>query len=232
MSGGQEAVEQLRRLAKLAVEQLAPVGAGRFSYVQTRGLYRSSDLVLADDGSLNLVAERLEPTEREFWIAADGAGRIEETRSGLRTETSQTFGPGSLHPFGSLPTDVDELERRLSQQCRGRGTFEWFKAIQEIWNTSVVSPHLQCALLRVLARQPDLEWRGEMADPIGRAGVGVSTTSESGSHSVMDTLIIDHHTGTLLAHQREESDTNGIGMRTGYTAWLRSAFVASTDVRP
>jgi len=74
----------LVELAARAEGQPSPPGAGPYSYVHTRGRQLATDQTT--DG--RILDARVEEAEREVWIAADGGGRIEETRDGRRSRTS------------------------------------------------------------------------------------------------------------------------------------------------
>jgi len=126
------------------------------------------------------VAGRIDLTEREQWIAVDGSGRIEEFRSGQRTDTSGEYPAGGLFGPADLPLGPAELARELATWCRPSESGDWLDALATVWAVQVVSPQVQAALLRILAGQPDLTDLGAVTDRIGRRGVAGAT---SGRHA-------------------------------------------------
>lgn len=71
-----DSAELLRQLAQRAAKQPALPDRMRFDYIRTKGRYRGSKHLLGKDGTLTLLDSQVDVTEREFWIAADGSGRI------------------------------------------------------------------------------------------------------------------------------------------------------------
>lgn len=110
--GTRQAAAELRQLAAVAGEQpnLAPLGPGQYYYLKEQGLERM--VVVARSGAYTAQY----PLVREYWIGADGSGRLVDTPGDLtwpsrrdksRAEadgsasgpvgpSDQTFGPGEL----------------------------------------------------------------------------------------------------------------------------------------
>ena len=218
-----EGAARLLKLAVRAADQPTAKGSGSYEYVRTRGRHNGSSHTQQPDGSLRLIESWVDPTERELWIAPDGSGRIEETRSGKRTDTSRIYGPGELHYFGPLPAEPNALEEFLAPMAKW-GPYSWCNAFHQRWAGQVITPEVQSALLEVLATKPELTWEGRVSDPISRPGVAVSASqAELGKYG----LIFDSNTGRLLASQSHYCDTDD-----NFTAWLDAGYVDSTDARP
>lgn len=232
---GDGAAQQLQRLAVRAAQQSPQAGEGPFAYVHTRGVHRSTTvMVTGREGPLRKLDERSERSEREIWIASDGSGRVEDTRAGQRTDVSGVFGPGEWHPVVSVSTDPDELEREIAPRCNA-GTYSWFKSVTEVWSERVVEPQLQSALLQVLARRPDIEWLDVFSDALGRSGVAIATNLP-GSRQGRYMLIFDPDTGMLLSQETEEDSTTQTTSAEDavrqYTAFVTSGYVSTIDARP
>jgi hypothetical protein len=153
--------------------------------------------------------------ESETWAAADGSGRMRGRIVGLEfpDEESRTAWndmrerelieelaefvsgepAGTLHPFTELPTDREGLIELLDYDD---GATDFF-AVEELYRHYVVPRPVRAAILEILADAPDLEWRGEVTDRAGRAGVAVTQDDEAGQ----DLLVFDPQTGELLARE-------------------------------
>lgn len=225
-------MNSLVELATRAESQLPPPGSGPYSYVHTRGW------CLATDQMTNgrLLDARVEETEREFWVAADGSGRIEETRDGLRSRMSGVYGPGGLSPGPFAAWPADAVPGPLLRQSGSPLPVGRIKDIASVWRVQTVPPALQASLLRSLATLPGLRLE-ETTDRAGRPGLAVSADDPPagsgwrGRH----VLVLDAATGMLLA--AEEITLQGGGPvrppGTGsYTSWLRTGYAADSDTRP
>lgn len=226
---GNDPMSVLDQLAERAAAQPPSGEAGRFAYVRTRGWY--FDVVVTDAGA----TARVNPTEREQWTAADGEGRIEETRSGERTRTSGRYGGRELSSVQPLPTDPAALAaaiRPVDDQPAA-----WMDAVASELLRRPVPPAVQSALLQVLARQRGLAVAGKVTDRAGRAGVALSAVSRDGGQTTKHILILDPATGAPLAQERVQLTGD---LRTfvelpateSYTLWLDTGWVDSVDERP
>lgn len=139
---------------------------------------------------------------RDFWMAADGSGRIRETVGDLiflsdadreaweagdltPYALNEDFGTGGLEPQfanASLPTDVDLLRKEVEQ--RAAATHPWprtdsqmFVVIGDLLRDPLTPPEVRAALFEVAAGLPGIELLGETTDRIGRTGVAVAMTS-------------------------------------------------------
>ncbi|MGH2626352.1 MAG: CU044_5270 family protein [Anaerolineales bacterium] len=144
----------------------------------------------------------LRPLVREFWMAADGSGRIRETvgeliflseadreawEAGNFTPyaLNEDFGPGGLEPQlanASLPTDVDLLREEVRERAAAshpwpRTDSQMFVVIRDLLRDPLTPPDVRAALFEVAAGLPGIELLGEMDDRVGRTGVAVAITA-------------------------------------------------------
>ncbi len=217
----------LLTLAAAARRQPEPA-AGRYDYIQTEGWYL--------DTAGHVFHAQVDPTRREDWIDAAGSGRIEETRRGIRTGTSQLYGAGQLGGPPPLPPDPAAVRAELAKRSHGYGDFEWLVAVHDVWLAQVVVPRVQTAMLQALAGLPDLSVKGTVTDRAGRPGVAVTTTSAYTGLRENYTMIFDPHTGALLDYEEVTLDAGDFHVRVpatiNYTVWLHSGRVSSVDERP
>jgi len=218
----------LRQLAVLAARQ-SPKPAGRYDFVKTRGWYYD---VSVDRGA---VTGQLDPTFRQQWIAPDGSGRLQETR-GDNTTLNDNFAAGGLAGPQEWPTDPAALRAGLAKSHPHYGTFEWFTAVGDVWNTQVVSPRLQAGLLRMLADERELTNAGTVTDRIGRTGVAVSTESRNSGLNTRYTLIFDPNTGMLLDFEQVLLEAGKLPVKvpatSSYTIWVTTGHVNSLGDLP
>jgi hypothetical protein len=220
--------ELLRQLAVLA-ERQSPKPPGRYDYVKTQGWY--VDFRVAGGSATG----QLDPTFRQQWIAPDGSGRLEETRSG-RTSLNDNFAAGGLAGHQAWPTDPAALRAELAKSHPNYGTFEWFTAVGDVWNVQVVSPRLQAGLLRMLADERQLTNTGTVTDRIGRTGVAVSTESSNSGLNTRYTLIFDPNTGMLLDFEQVLLEAGKLPVKvpatSSYTVWITTGYVNSLGDLP
>jgi hypothetical protein len=220
--------ELLRQLAVLA-ERQSPKPAGRYDFVKTRGWYYE---VSVDERGA--VTGQLDPTFLQQWIAPDGSGRLEETRSG-RTTLNDSAAGGFAGPQ-AWPTDPAALRAQLAKSHPNYGTFESFTAVGDIWSVQVVSPRLQAGLLRMLAGERELTNAGTVTDRIGRSGVAVSTESSHNGLKTRYTLIFDPKTGMLLDFEQVLLESGKLPVKVpatfSYTVWITTGQVNSIGDLP
>jgi len=221
--------ELLRQLAGVA-ERQSPKPAGRYDYVKTRGWYYE---VSVDERGA--VTGQLDPTFLQQWIAPDGSGRIEETRSG-RTTLNDNFAAGGLAGPQAWPTDPAVLRAELGKSHPNYSTFEWFTAVGDVWNVQVVSPRLQDGLLRMLAGERELTNAGTVTDRMGRTGVAVSTESSHSGLNTRYTLIFNPKTGMLLDFEQVLLESGKLPVKVpatwSYTVWITTGHVKGIGELP
>ncbi len=227
----QSARELLLGLAAAAGRQPEPA-AGRYDYIQTQGWYLDTAL---DTGS-HVLRSQVDPTRREQWTDASGAGRIEETRSGIRTDTSRVYGAGQLGGPASLPTDPAAIRAELAKRVHNDNTSDWLVAVSDVWFAQIVPPQVHSAMLQALAGVDGLTVKGSVTDRAGRPGVAVTTTSTRSGLRQNYTMIFDPQTGALLDYEEVALQAGALKIRVpatiSYTVWLRTGRVPSVNARP
>lgn len=223
--------DALNGLAELARKQPAPTGSGPFHYVHTQGWYLDTE----QDTGGKVLSSRVDVSDRQLWLNADGTGRIEETRGGRPLANSGRYGRGGLAQVPVPAGPAESLRDRLLQQNPSRSTADWFGAVKDIWNTRAVPPELQSALLQVLATRPDIHFDGAVTDRAGRAGTAVSIDT-GGAPATRSVLILGADTGTLLGYEEVALTAGDLPVQApatiGYTLWLSSGRTPDTDTTP
>lgn len=163
--------------------------------------------------------------------------------------------------FSSYPTEPDELFAAIENEAAqgieediangiepGDKDFLMFQILGHLLGQPAPA-ELRAGLYEVAARIPGIELLGEVSDPLGRPGIGFALTAEGeisvccpGSGEPHDTsrrleLIFHPSTSQLLALTQtttllEPSDEIPDGMGSGWTAYLESGIVSSTEERP
>ncbi|HEY9475917.1 MAG TPA: CU044_5270 family protein [Mycobacteriales bacterium] len=218
----------LTELAARAQAQPPAPGSGPYHYVHTRSWSLGTGMTT----EMKLLWWRIEKTEREQWSGSDGSGRI--LVRGERPEMSfdKNLRPGELD--GSILAGSPEaLQAKLAAQNPRRTAAGWFN----MWNTQVVSPELQSALLRNLAAQPGLTVPGMTTDRAGREGIAFSAVDSDETPVMRYVMVLDPNTGMLLDFEKIALENfEDIPMKTpattGYTVWLGTGYTASTTERP
>lgn len=223
------------RLARAASAQapLRPLTAGHYLFVE------SIEFQEADAPEVGCVM--LMPEHRRIWIGADGSGRLLETfgqpsytsaadrarcahvPSGSGTDDTWfaprclTNGPTNL---ATLPTDP----ARLGEELRARkieggpaGPGEDFVQVGDLLRETDAPPALRAALYRVAETIPGVRVLGPVHDARGRPGLGIVY----GPGKVHSELIVDPHTGVLLAER-----VTAPGQPAEWSLYLRTVVVS------
>jgi hypothetical protein len=223
----------LAELAARAEIQPPPPESGPYSYVHTQGWYLATDQMT--DG--RILDARVEETERELWVAADGSGRIKETRDSRPSQMSGVYGPGGLYPGPLAATQAGVPAHVAVRQTSSPLPVGWLKDMKSLWLSQTVPPALQADLLRHLAIQRGLRLE-QTSDRAGRPGLAVSADdppSRSG-HRSRHALVLDPETGMLLAAEEiavQRSDlAAGMPDPHSHTSWVRTGYATYLDTRP
>jgi hypothetical protein len=161
----------------------------------------------------------LRPLTREFWIAADGSGRIRETVEEpifLAESERQTFVDGGFQvsainedfpagelaalPYGPLPSDLNQLRdvvRGVAEASHPwpRTDAQMFVVIGDLLRDPLTPPDVRASLFNLAATLPGIELLGEMRDEVGRVGLAVSMTHWWVEQQI---IIFDPETSALL----------------------------------
>ncbi len=196
----------------------------------------------------------LVPTIRQTWIAANGAGRAravsakpEFLTAGQRREWkaagSPHLGSGGVEDFAlsgqpfldtsNLPTRPKALRRLIEARKiplvdGPPGEAETFTLIGDMLRNTYLPPAFRAALYRVVAELPEVELLGQVKDPVGRTGIGVTFTKGSVTHE----LIFDPATSALLGEREVAAGRTPdlqvpAGTETGSATYLESKVVDS-----
>jgi hypothetical protein len=196
----------------------------------------------------------LVPTIRQTWIAANGTGRVRAVsgkpefltsgqRRAWKAAGSPHLGSGGVEDFAlygqafldtsNLPTQPKTLRRLIEARkiplVEGPpGEAETFTLIGDMLRNTYLAPNFRAALYRVVGELPKIQLLGEVADPVGRTGIGVAFTKGSVTHE----LIFDPKTSALLGERevaaRRIPDLQvPAGTETGSVTYLESKVVDS-----
>jgi hypothetical protein len=198
--------EQLRAIAAQLAPSRCDTTTGKYTFIHTIGWNAVFDD--APDGR----SQRIVPSERWNWLAADGSARFRATVLPAvypNEESYRYFQKHPVQPTGTpaadvndlppdprrairpLPTDPAEVAKKLltgGKQFLFWNVRDWFSA-------HAVPQATRAEVLRILANTPGVVWRGETTDRAGRKGVAVSLDDGATRH----VLIFDPRTGEMLA---------------------------------
>jgi RNA polymerase sigma-70 factor (ECF subfamily) len=189
---------------------------------------------------------------RQIWIATDGSGAIDETRSGshftsaadaqtcalfhITDASSQNntfrnrFPAGGLslptNDWSSLSTDPATLLKQVHQRDGGPNEpGEWLTNIADFMRESDAPPAIRAALYRATALIPGVKLLGPQSNPAGQSGLGVGFYEDG---KPVSELIFDQQTAKLIGE--ESFDQNG--KLVGWTAYLQSKIVNTLPNAP
>jgi hypothetical protein len=218
--------DRLRALADGISAAPYESASGRYTYIHTVGWNAVFDD--APGGT----AQVIRPQDKQLWYAADASGRIrttplpavypnEQSRQYWQQHTAaptpgatRTAGPrvddlpaGMAGPTKPLPTDPARLAPMLDVDTVAQhGTQGVFLAVRNLCSFYAMPQQTRAQVLRILADQPGISWRGTVTDRAGRAGVAISVDGAT----TQEILIFDPHTGTLLAWDEVERPTDTV----------------------
>ena len=231
------ATAALAEAATVAAEAPQPIDLGDgFMYTKTDALWALS--------SADWTYWR--PLVREFWIAADGSGRIRETSgepiflSEAERETwlaggfeiyavNEDFGPGDLSSaYGPLPTDVEELRAfvRTVAESSQRRPIEvgMFVAIGDLLRDPLTPPEVRAGLFQVASTLPGIQLLGPMEDEVGREGIAVAMSD----WFRQEIIVFDPESSSLLEERTIGNLPHGLTLPP--ILWSRSTYLESAVV--
>jgi hypothetical protein len=160
------------------------------------------------------------PYEQELWREPDKSALVRRTwlppqfaneraRRDWERTVGQTpdageevvrYGPGEQQTVTPEPPsgDLAELTSQLySHQPRADGAKSAIRAVADIYRDWVLPAPVRAQVLRFLAAEAELRYRGRATDRAGREGVAVTADSNGET----DMLILDPRTGAVLAYE-------------------------------
>jgi len=185
---------QLRALAKAVTTSACDRAEGAYAYVQIRQWVISNT---ATTGTALL--------QYQHWLAADGSGRSTSSTTREPADenppTDETFPPGAS-PVDPAPLNNDPaiLAARLdSINPFALGPQSPLHVLAELNQWQTPGRHVQAAAVAVLRDTHGLTYHGVVTDRAGRPGIAIAASSHNGA--TRDLIILDPHTGELLAYE-------------------------------
>ena len=232
---------QMNQLAKVAASQewTGIPGPGQYIYTESEGPTETDTM----GNDKECVVAQVD--HRQIWIATDGSGAIDETRSGSHFTSaadaqtcglfkitdassqndtfSNRFPAGGLslptNDWTSLSTDPETLLKQVHQRDGGPNTpGEWFTNVADFMRESDVPPIIRAALYKAAALIPGVRLLGTVTAHDGQAGLGVAFYAAG---QPVHALIFDQSTGRLI----EELYYDKNGDVTDWTDYLKQAIV-------
>jgi hypothetical protein len=234
-SAREAAAAELRHLGRItsAQKELTPE-AGQFLLIRSEDQRLESFRGVGIDVSF----DRITRLSISTWVAPEGSGfRQELVRSSrfaseadrmawidahtpdFETDREYPFPPDQspIHDVAGLPAAPDRLLDLLRSGAiveRPPGDDQVFIVIGELLAQGVAPPAVRAALFEVAARLEGVRLVGEVEDPLGRPGTGVSLEGPT-----YDTrLVFDPDSAQLLAIELYEMDVEGTDRLTSWTA--------------
>ncbi|MEO3875569.1 hypothetical protein ABGB18_42880 [Nonomuraea sp. B12E4] len=159
------------------------------------------------------------PQDEAAWRAAGSpelADRNQKTRDDAEERILSIDNPSlNLRNLKDLPTEADELGRRLDELWRQSPKESGADKAGYLWQTGVdlmtapLRPGTRAALFRVLADQPVMKLEGRVSDSLGRTGIALSAPTQ---HSFTVRLVVDESTAELLQYELAV-DGGKVGLR-------------------
>ncbi|MFG2045518.1 hypothetical protein [Dactylosporangium sp. NPDC048998] len=198
--------DQLRALAAHLAPSRCDTTTGKYTFIHTIGWNAVFDDT--PDGK----SQRIIPSEKWWWRAADGSERDRTTLLPAVYPNEESYRYYQKHPVQptgtpaanvldlppnpdrailALPTDPAEIAKKLL--TGGKPFLFW--NVRDWFSSHAVPLATRAEVLRILANTPGVVWRGETTDRAGRKGVAVSLDDKGARH----VLIFDPRTGEMLA---------------------------------
>ena len=232
---------QMNQLAKVAASQrwTGIPGPGQYIYTESEGPTETDTM----GNDKECVVAQVD--HRQIWIATDGSGAIDETRSGSHftsTADAQTcalfkitdassqnntfsnrFPAGGLslptNDWTSLSTDPATLLKQVHQRDGGPNTpREWLTNVADFMRESDAPPAIRAALYQATALIPGVKLLGPVTAHDGQTGLGVAFYAAG---QPVHALIFDQSTGRLI----EELYYDKNGDVTDWTDYMKQAIV-------
>ncbi|MDH6577035.1 CU044_5270 family protein [Kitasatospora sp. MAP5-34] len=183
------------------------------------------------------------PHQRQVWHSADGRtgwlteeGRTPEGGTALNSGTGAYLNVPSYDYLRTLPTDPQELLRKIYAETKGAGSGpdqEAFVTIGDLVREQAVPGKLAAALYQAAARIPGVVLVDSATDAAGRTGIAIArTNTASGSR---DEIIFDRTSYAFLGERSVQvTEVSGVepGTVTANTAVLKRAATDAPGIRP
>lgn len=194
LGAAQPARPRLRALAQAVTASACDRADGPYAYVQLR-----------EWAIGNTAATGTAVLQYEHWLAADGSGRSTSVTTRVPADenppTDETFPPGAgLVDPAPLSDDPGILAARLNSiDAFARGPQSVLRALAEVNQWMAPGRDVRATALTVLADTDRLTYHGTVTDRAGRPGLAIAALSNNGG--TRDLILLDPHTGELLAHE-------------------------------
>jgi hypothetical protein len=170
---------------------------GRYAYTQTRQWATN----VASSGGTTTLDVQLWQYQR--WAAPDNSGRTititQPTEDQARTDESYRPGELPVH-VARLATDPGLLAAQLNAiQPFANGPQSALRAWDDLNAWSSPNRAQRTAALTVFRDTDGIDFNGTTHDRAGRTGIALTVTSDNGG--TRDLIILDPHTGELLAYE-------------------------------
>ncbi|MFJ9522594.1 CU044_5270 family protein [Kitasatospora sp. NPDC101801] len=183
------------------------------------------------------------PHQRQVWHSADGRtgwlteeGKTPEGGKALGTDIGAHLNAPSYDYLRTLPTDPQELLRKIYAETKGAGhgpDQEAFVTIGDLIREQAVPGKLAAALYQAAARIPGVVLLDSATDAAGRTGIAIARTDTTGG--TRDEIIFDRTSYALLGERRVQvTEAEGIkpGTVIANTAVLKRAAADTPAIRP
>ncbi len=244
----------LSELALVAATRDAPsLAPGQFFYVKTTSVMSRTQTAVSLGTSWTIIVR----VQREKWLASDGSGRILEQFGRARFATpkdreiwlqagsppllphgqryERPFGPGELAPrdLGALPRDPASLAHLIAsggaQGTSAEVDGDPLDTVANLLGDVPVTADLRSDLFNATAHLPGIVTRGEVRDPVGRAGLSVALVRTG----VRTELVFDSQSSALLGKIVTRVDGAGHALEVlERTTYVERGVVDSASARP
>lgn len=220
----------LDQISLVASEESRPaVKPGQYIYVESKA---ARTFVKTVDGKGSLASQPL--FERKVWKSADGTKgwlidpTVNDNPEGetlsLPDEKGNTpkahMGAPSYDYLNALPTDPDQLLKRIYQETRGQGNNpdqQAFSTVGDLLGETYPSAELYASLFKAAAKIPGVVVVNNAEDAIGRKGVAVARLDETSG--AREEWIFDAKTHVYLGERsvqvKEVAGDAGVKMKPG-----------------
>ncbi|MFE6055194.1 CU044_5270 family protein [Kitasatospora sp. NPDC056446] len=213
---------------------------GQYVYIESTVSHLAGS-VDAGSGASTVWVEK--PHQRQVWHSADGRtgwlteeGKSPEGGAALASGTGAYLNAPSYDYLRTLPTDPQELLRKIYTETEGAGSGpdqQAFVTIADLVREQAVPGKLAAALYQAAARIPGVVLVDSATDAAGRTGIAIArTNAATGSR---DEIIFDRGSYAFLG-ERSVQVTEAFGVKPGTvtanTAVLRRVATDAAGHRP